>query len=247
MTGDRGSPPELELRGRPRPTRRLNKRALLIAAGLVVLVITGATMVALNPPRLPAPEKSPEVYNTERKQTAEGLAKLPKSYAEIPQLGPPLPGDIGRALVESEKRAGIAPPTLDAPFRRTRKRRRSEPSASVRRGSPNRRASPACFSACRRSKPAASRPIRRSVARLVKLRRSAQLQSRTAIRSPPRSLSRAPSRGLATAAPSCSRCRRRTNSPSSMPEPTRRRSTRTRSQNRHPPSCCWRDLSSPRA
>ena len=117
MTGGLDPPPELELRGRPRPTRRLNKRALLIGAGLVVLVITGATMVALNPPRLPAPEKSPEVYNTERKQTAEGLAKLPKTYAEIPQLGPPLPGDIGRALVESERRPALTPPALDAPFR----------------------------------------------------------------------------------------------------------------------------------
>jgi type IV secretory pathway VirB10-like protein len=117
MTGGLDPPPELELRGRPRPTRRLNKRALLIGAGLVVLVITGATMVALNPPRLAAPEKSPELYNTERKQTAEGLAKLPKSYAEIPQLGPPAPGDIGRALVESEKRPALSPPALNAPFR----------------------------------------------------------------------------------------------------------------------------------
>ena len=117
MTGGLDPPPELELRARPRPVRRLNKRALLIGAGLVVLVITGATMVALNPPRLPAPEKSPEVYNTERKQTAEGLAKLPKSYAEIPRLGPPLQGDIGRALVESEKRPPLSPPALDAPFR----------------------------------------------------------------------------------------------------------------------------------
>ena len=117
MSGGLDPPPDLELRARPRPVRRLNKRALLIGAGLVVLVITGATMVALNPPRLPAPEKSPEVYNTERKQTAEGLAKLPKTYAEIPQLGPPLPGDIGRALVESEKRPALTPPALDAPFR----------------------------------------------------------------------------------------------------------------------------------
>ena len=117
MSGALDPPPDLELRARPRPVRRLNKRALLIGAELVVLVITGATMVALNPPRLPAPEKSPEVYNTERKQTAEGLAKLPKTYAEIPQLGPPLPGDIGRALVESEKRPALTPPALDAPFR----------------------------------------------------------------------------------------------------------------------------------
>ena len=117
MMGDRDPPPDLELRARPRPIRRLNKRALMIGAAVAVLLIAGATIVALNPPTLVAPDKRPELYNTERKQTAEGLAKLPKSYAEIPQLGPPLPGDIGRALVESEKHPGIAPPALDAPFR----------------------------------------------------------------------------------------------------------------------------------
>ena len=51
MTGDRDPPPDLELRARPRPIRRLNKRALLIGAELVVLLIAGATIVALNPPR----------------------------------------------------------------------------------------------------------------------------------------------------------------------------------------------------
>ena len=114
MTGSLDPPPELELRGRPRPIRRLNKRTLMIGAAIVVLLIAGATIVALNPPRLAAPQNSPELYNTERKQTAEGLAKLPKSYGDIPQLGPPAPGDIGRALVESEKRPGSAPPAHDA-------------------------------------------------------------------------------------------------------------------------------------
>ena len=56
MTGDRGSPPDLELRARPRPIRRLNKRALMIGAAVIVLLIAGATIVALNPPRLAAPD-----------------------------------------------------------------------------------------------------------------------------------------------------------------------------------------------
>jgi type IV secretion system protein TrbI len=38
------------------------------------------------------------------------LAKLPKSYAEVPVLGPPVPGDIGRAFVEGEKRLGLQLP-----------------------------------------------------------------------------------------------------------------------------------------
>jgi type IV secretion system protein TrbI len=111
------SPEGLELRARPRPIRRLNKRTLMIGAALAVLLIAVAIIVALDPPRLLASGTRPELYNTERKQTAEGLTKLPKSYADIPRLGPPAPGDIGRALVEGEKRLGAQPPALEMPFR----------------------------------------------------------------------------------------------------------------------------------
>ena len=114
--GEKVSPERLELRARPRPIRRLNKRTLMIGCAIVVLVIAGATIMALSPPTLFAPGQPSELYNTERKQTAEGLEKLPKSYGEIPPLGPPVPGDIGRALVEGEKRLGVRPPAPDTSF-----------------------------------------------------------------------------------------------------------------------------------
>ena len=119
MSDDHGSvPPEgLELRARPRPIRRLNKRTLMMGAAVAVLLIAVAMIVALDPPRMLAPGARPELYNTERKQTAEGLTKLPKSYADIPRLGPPVPGDVGRAFVEGEKRLGVQPPASEASFR----------------------------------------------------------------------------------------------------------------------------------
>jgi type IV secretion system protein TrbI len=93
----------LELRARPRPIRRLNKQILMIGSGGVALLIAIATLIALKPS--PPADAHPELFNTERKQIAEGLEKLPKSYAEmIPKLGPPAPGDIGRAAVEAEKK-----------------------------------------------------------------------------------------------------------------------------------------------
>ncbi|MCP3407632.1 TrbI/VirB10 family protein [Bradyrhizobium sp. CCGB01] len=106
-------PPEpLELRARPRPIRRLNRRALMIGCATLALFIAGATIIALRPPRAFKSADRPEIYNTDRKQTAEGLSKLPKSYENLapttPRLGPPSPGDIGRAFAESEKKAGVA-------------------------------------------------------------------------------------------------------------------------------------------
>jgi type IV secretory pathway VirB10-like protein len=118
VTDDFGKvPPEgLELRARPRPIRRLNKRSLMIGCAIAALFIAGATMIALSPSRIFKPGDQSKLYNTDRKQTAEGLAKLPKSYDDLPpKLGPPSAGDVGRAFAESEKK--FAAPVSEAPFR----------------------------------------------------------------------------------------------------------------------------------
>ncbi|MEH2549098.1 type IV secretory pathway VirB10-like protein [Bradyrhizobium sp. AZCC 2262] len=113
---DKVPPERLELRARPRPIRRLNKRTLMIGCAVAALFIAGATIVALSPPRTFKPGERAELYNTDRKQTADGLAKLPKSYENLPpKLGPPSPGDVGRAFAESEKKLG-AGPVSETPF-----------------------------------------------------------------------------------------------------------------------------------
>jgi type IV secretory pathway VirB10-like protein len=112
---DKVPPERLELRARPRPIRRLNKRTLMAGCAVVALFIAGATIIALTPPRMFKPTERTELYNTDRKQTADGLTKLPKSYQDLPpKLGPPSPGDIGRAFAESEKRVGAS--SSETPF-----------------------------------------------------------------------------------------------------------------------------------
>jgi type IV secretion system protein TrbI len=107
---DKLPPERLELRARPRPIRRLNKRSLMAGCAVVALFVAGATIIALSPPRMFKPTERTELYNTDRKQTADGLTKLPKSYQDLPpKLGPPSPGDIGRAFAESEKRLATSP------------------------------------------------------------------------------------------------------------------------------------------
>jgi type IV secretory pathway VirB10-like protein len=119
VTDDLGKvPPErLELRARPRPIRRLKRRTLMASCAVAALFVTGATIIALSPPRIFKPGERTELYNTDRKQTAEGLSKLPKSYEDVPpRLGPPSPGDIGRAFAESEKKLN-ASSASEQPFR----------------------------------------------------------------------------------------------------------------------------------
>ena len=50
----------------------------------------------------PEHEAAEELYNVTHKPMADGLELLPKSYVELkPVLGPPLPGDLGKAYLGS--------------------------------------------------------------------------------------------------------------------------------------------------
>lgn len=48
----------------------------------------------------------------------DALASLPKSYEEVPKLGPPLPGDLGRPILRHQRQPGVTaagepPPMID--------------------------------------------------------------------------------------------------------------------------------------
>ena len=86
----------------PRITR-LSRKVLAGGTALALLLISGAVLWALrsNHPHNPAPD---ELYSTEHHNVADGLAGLPRDYAgvprQVPSLGPPLPGDLGRPILD---------------------------------------------------------------------------------------------------------------------------------------------------
>lgn len=132
MTGGNRSSPDapnedLVLRGRPRAVTRFNKKVLLVGAAIGSAVILGTTMLALHPPRFRVGENK-ELYNTERKPVADGLAGLPKTYGDmkVPRLGPPMAGDLGppmrRAEQESAADYGLRPNPEDDAARAERLR-----------------------------------------------------------------------------------------------------------------------------
>lgn len=76
----------------------------MVAAGGAAILIFGAMSIALKPPRAIGDADNKELYNVDTKPTAEGLDALPKTYADVsPQLGAPLPGDLGAALLRAEQ------------------------------------------------------------------------------------------------------------------------------------------------
>lgn len=93
------------MRLRPEPPRvtRLSRK-VLAGLGLVAgLGIGGALIYALQARKDHGPGQ--ELYATDIKATPDGLAGLPKDYTGIPKLGPPLPGDLGRPILNAQTAA----------------------------------------------------------------------------------------------------------------------------------------------
>lgn len=93
---------------RPRVTR-LSRKMLATATALALVLVCGAVLWALqnNQKGGLAPE---ELYTTDHHSVADGLGGLPKDYAgiprNVPRLGPPLPGDLGRPIVAAQSQSG---------------------------------------------------------------------------------------------------------------------------------------------
>lgn len=111
-----------ELRLRPERPKvvRLSRKVLGILAGVSALAIGGSLIWALQSSR---PTDPAELYNTDNRSTADGLSRLPADYAGLPRqappLGPPLPGDLGRPMlnagVQPEPLPGAPAPAAPAP------------------------------------------------------------------------------------------------------------------------------------
>src|SRR5690606_26808402 len=75
--------------------------------------VGGALIYALQTPENGA--DSEELYSTENRNTADGLNELPRDYTG-PVLGPALPGDLGRPILDAQERGQPVPrPTVNAP------------------------------------------------------------------------------------------------------------------------------------
>ncbi len=104
---------------RPR-VMQLSKKAIAVASASGLAVIGGVLIYALQPADRTAPA---ELYDTAGVTVADRLAGAPKDYTQVPKIGPALPGDLGRPILEAQRRGDIAalppvgpvPPTVPRP------------------------------------------------------------------------------------------------------------------------------------
>lgn len=96
------NPEDLAIRANPKPVRRFNRKALMGASAVAVLFVSAVAAYALRDPAISQSASASELYNTTNKPLPDSLETLPTDYAEVkPTLGPPLPGDLGAAMLAS--------------------------------------------------------------------------------------------------------------------------------------------------
>ena len=106
LTGE----PVAPMRLRPEPPRvtRLSRKVLAGLGLAASMGVGGALIYALQTRH--GGDQGQELISTDNRTTPDGLAGLPKDYSGVPKLGPPLPGDLGRPILNAQN-AGQPVPT----------------------------------------------------------------------------------------------------------------------------------------
>lgn len=95
------------LRADPPRVVRLSRKVLAGLAIVTCLGIGGALIVALQGPGdTQAPN---ELFTTENRPTADEFRRLPSDYGDVPELGPALPGDLGRPIRRAQEEGRPVP------------------------------------------------------------------------------------------------------------------------------------------
>src|SRR6202048_4484696 len=105
---------------RPRVTR-LSRKVLAGGAAIGSFAICGAVLWALQNNRSHTSAPS-ELYTTDHHNVADGLSGLPRDYAGVPRqappLGPALPGDLGRPILNAQNGPSAGIPANDSEAQR---------------------------------------------------------------------------------------------------------------------------------
>ncbi len=101
--------PVARMRLRPEPPRvtRLSRKVLAGVGIVTGLGIGGALIYALQLQH--GGKATEELYTTDGRSAPDGLAGLPKDYGAVPRLGPPLPGDLGRPILNAQNGGQLVP------------------------------------------------------------------------------------------------------------------------------------------
>lgn len=96
-------PESLALRARPMRAIRFRRGLIIGIAALGSVSLMTVAWVALKPRIFERVVHSEELSEPAGKAPSDTLAQLPSNYGSVPQLGPPLPGDLGGPILAHQR------------------------------------------------------------------------------------------------------------------------------------------------
>ncbi|API59650.1 conjugal transfer protein TrbI [Tardibacter chloracetimidivorans] len=108
----KSDPETLVLRATPGRVTRFRRGGIVALAAAGSTAIAGVAWLALKPTTLSV-GASGDDRQVAAKAPPDALAGAPASYGDVPRLGAPLPGDLGRPILNHQRETGAAMPPVD--------------------------------------------------------------------------------------------------------------------------------------
>ncbi|MCW3845978.1 conjugal transfer protein TrbI [Sphingomonas sp. LB-2] len=127
----KADPETLVIRARPARAIRFRRGVIIAAAAIASLSLMAIAWMALKPLSFTGAGAPEERVRTDGRAPADTLSGLPSSYGDAPRLGPPLPGDLGKPILDQRRAiAADGAPTPQAPDSTEHDRRLAEARAA---------------------------------------------------------------------------------------------------------------------
>jgi type IV secretory pathway VirB10-like protein len=97
-------PEILAIRTKPARAIRFRRNVIIAIAALGSVSLMAVAWIALKPRVFSAVADRQELAEPSNRPSTDALNGLPATYSDAPRLGPPLPGDLGRPILESQRR-----------------------------------------------------------------------------------------------------------------------------------------------
>lgn len=101
-------PETLAIRTRPPRAIRFKRGVIIMIAAIGSVSLIAVTWMALKPRLLHRADMQEELSQPNARTSSDALNGVPASYGEVPRLGPPLPGDLGKPILEHQQTISAA-------------------------------------------------------------------------------------------------------------------------------------------
>ena len=96
-------PETLAIRARPPVAIRYKRGVIIAMAAIGSVSLVAVTWMALKPHFLQHADTEQELSRPDDGPAGEVLSGVPSNYGDVPRLGPPLPGDLGKPILEHQQ------------------------------------------------------------------------------------------------------------------------------------------------